>query len=326
MCCCVVCGVLVLAPMVTPFGKLSLRIAGARRDGVGEVGELEDELVQLRAAEHPVVVDVDRVELVGAVAPVVRDVARARRRRPASWCCGRSAPTGTAPALRLAVTLPVNRFSRYGVANTPSSVGNSPSVLTAWVVSCWVRSIAKKKCDLVLHDRTAEAAAELVPAVVLLAGAGRCSFSVSVSRVHRLVAEALDEPAAVQIVGAALGDDAHDAAVAAAVLGLEALGLEVEFLDRFERERLQQAADGVVVVVAAVDLVVDVAAGAAVDLRRELRALGRVASGSRGRRPGMVAARLANWRPLSGRLSMRLVDRPRRRPTTRWSRSAASRR
>src|SRR6476659_8067546 len=40
---------------------------------------------------------------------------------------------------------------------------------------------------------------------------------------------------------------------------------------------LQQPADGVVVVVAAVDLVIDVASGAAVDLRRVLRALGRIA-------------------------------------------------
>ncbi len=79
-----------------------------------------------------------------------------------------------------------------------------------------------------------------------------------------------------EVVGAALGDDVHHAAVAAAVLGLVALGDEVEFLDRFEREELQQAADGVVVVVAAVDLVVDVSAVAAANLRRVLRALGRV--------------------------------------------------
>ena len=52
--------------------------------------------------------------------------------------------------------------------------------------------------------------------------------------------------------------------------------IDVELLNRFEREELQQAADGVVVVVAAVDLVVDVAAVAAADLRRVLRALGRV--------------------------------------------------
>ena len=106
------------------------------------------------------------------------------------------------------------------------------------------------------------------------------------------------------VVGAALGDDVHHAAVAAAVLGLEALRQEVELLDRLEREQLQQAADGVVVVVAAVDLVVDVAAVAAVDLRRVLRALGRVGVEAEAD-AGIVAARLANCRPLSGRLSMR---------------------
>ena len=57
--------------MITPFGKVSLRRAGARRDVVPEIGELEDELVQLRSAQHPVVIQVDRVELVLAVAPVV---------------------------------------------------------------------------------------------------------------------------------------------------------------------------------------------------------------------------------------------------------------
>ena len=39
----------------------------------------------------------------------------------------------------------VNRVSRYGVAKIPSNSGNSPSVLTAWNVSCWVRSNAPKK-------------------------------------------------------------------------------------------------------------------------------------------------------------------------------------
>ena len=40
----------------------------------------------------------------------------------------------------LADTLPVNRFSRFGVAKTPSLAGNSPSVLTVCCVSCCVRS------------------------------------------------------------------------------------------------------------------------------------------------------------------------------------------
>ncbi len=127
--------------------------------------------------------------------------------------------------------------------------------------------------DLVLDDRAAEAAAKLVAAVVLLLAVVDL-LGVGLG-IHRGVAEQLEE-AAVQIVGAALGDDVHHAAVAAAVLGLGARGHEVEFLDRFEREQLQQAADGVVVVVAAVNLVVQVAAVAAVDLRRVLGALGRV--------------------------------------------------
>jgi hypothetical protein len=84
------------------------------------------------------------------------------------------------------------------------------------------------------------------------------------------------EEAARPLVRAALRHDVEHAAVAAAVFGLEPLGDEVELLDRFEREELQEAADRVVVVVAAVDLVVHVAAGAAVDLGRVLRALGRI--------------------------------------------------
>ena len=157
----------------------------------------------------------------------------------------------------------------------PSCVGNSPFVLTACVVSCCVRSTAHEEVRLVLRDRPAEAAAELVAAVVLLVGtfddASR-SRSARSSTCRGTNSKTLP----VTVVRAALGDDVHHAAVAAAVLRLEALRHEVELLDRLERKRLQQAADGVVVVVAAVDLVVDVAAVAAVDLRRVLRALGRV--------------------------------------------------
>src|SRR5262245_64467639 len=115
---------------------------------------------------------------------------------------------------------------------------------------------------LVPRDWTADAAAELALAVVTfhrVAGAVDLrQFLGFGERVHRLVAEEL-ERAAVDVVGTALGDDRQDAAVAAAVLGLEALRLEVELLDRLERERLQLPADGVVVVVAAVDQIVDAA-------------------------------------------------------------------
>ena len=77
-------------------------------------------------------------------------VLRSWRRTAACLCCGRSEPTGTAAAFSCDVTLPVNRFSRYGVAKTPSNSGNRPSVLTACVVSCCVRSAATKKCALSL--------------------------------------------------------------------------------------------------------------------------------------------------------------------------------
>ena len=169
------------APVVTPFGNDLVRRRAAARDVVAEVGVLEDELVQLRSAEHPVVVDVDRVELVRAVAPVV---GRALRRRAVGLRvrgCGRSAPSGTAAAFRFAVDLAGDRGSRgRASAKTPSLSGNSPSVLTACVVSCWVRSTATKKYALSLRDRAAEAAAELVAAVVAACRAVAPSFSVCV--------------------------------------------------------------------------------------------------------------------------------------------------
>ena len=111
-----------------------------------------------------------------------------------------------------------------------------------------------------------------------------------------------------EVVRAALGDDVHHAAVAAAVFGLVALRDEVELLDRLEREELEQAADGVVVVVAAVDLIVDVAAVAAADLRRVLRALGRIGVEAEADAGNRERRRFANCRPLSGRLSSRLTS------------------
>src|SRR6185312_12074968 len=116
----------------------------------------------------------------------------------------------------------------------------------------------------------AEAAAELVAAVLLLVDAAEL-LGLGL-RVHVRVAEELEE-AALQVIRAALGDDVHHAAVATAVLGLVALRDHVEFLDRLERKELEEPTDRVVVVVAAVDLVVQVAPVAARDLRRILRAL-----------------------------------------------------
>jgi len=124
--------------------------------------------------------------------------------------------------------------------------------------------------DLVPADRPADAAAVLIAAVILL-GHLLLLFRER-SRVQRVVA-AEREPAPVQGVRAALGDDVEDRAVAAAVLRVEPLGDQLEFLNRLERKHLEQAADRVVVVVAAVDDVVDVAAVAAADLRGVLRAL-----------------------------------------------------
>ena len=171
------------------------------------------------------------------------------------------------------VVLAVSRFSRTGVVKTPSSDGNSPNVSTACFVSSCVRSAAAKKCARLQRDRSAERSAELIAAVILLVEL--VDLLGLRLRVHRAIPEER-EAASLELVGSALRDDVHHAAVAASVLGLVAGGLEIEFLDRFEREELEQSADGVVVVVAAVDLVVDVAAVPAGNLRRELRALRRI--------------------------------------------------
>ena len=136
-----------------------------------------------------------------------------------------------------------------------------------------MRSKDSEEVRLVLDDRAAEAGAELVLAVLALLRR-RALLGLGLA-VQALVAEVLEDGAP-ELVGAALGDDLDRAAVGAAGVGAEALGLEVELADGVEREVLHQAADGVVVVVAAVDQVVDVAAAAARHLRRELRRLGGV--------------------------------------------------
>src|SRR5205814_2739802 len=94
--------------------------------------------------------------------------------------------------------------------------------------------------------------------------------------VHLRVSKQLKAAARPQ-VGAALGDDVHHPPVAAAVLRLVTRSDEVELLNRLEWKQLQQAADGIVVVVAAVNLIVQIATVAAGNLRRVLRALGRIA-------------------------------------------------
>ena len=244
----------------------------ARRDEVREVGVLEDELVELRPAHHPVVIQVDRVELVRAVAPVVGGV---EPRRAVRLRVVVVSVAHRQVMRRVEVRGRLRRHEVLAIRNGEDAVlvGEEAGRVDD------LRRVLLRPFDgaeevrPVLRDRAAEAAAELVAAVVLLARV-RQDLALRL-RVHRLVAEHLEE-AARRRVGAGLGDDVQHAAVAAAVLRLEALRLEVELLDRFEREHLQQAADGVVVVVAAVDLIVDVAAVAAVYLRRVLRALGRV--------------------------------------------------
>src|SRR4030095_2534188 len=125
----------------------------------------------------------------------------------------------------------------------------------------------------VLHDGPAERSTELVTAVVLLVHVAhllglrrRCQPAIAEER----------EATALELVRAALGDDVHHAAVAAAVLRFVARRLEVELLEGLNGKARHEAPAGVFVVVAAVDLVVDVPAVAAADLRRELRALRRI--------------------------------------------------
>src|SRR4030095_5236913 len=103
---------------------------------------------------------------------------------------------------------------------------------------------------LVLDYRSSERSAVLIAGVVLLRNV--TEFFRLGLRVQTVVAERR-EPAPVNIVGAALGDNVHHADIAAAVLRLVTLRDEIEFLDRLERIELKQAADGVVVVVAAVN-------------------------------------------------------------------------
>ena len=163
--------------MTTPLGNVSCGLPVRAADVVAEVGELEDELVQPRPAKHPVVIHVDRVEGVGAVAPVLGHVASCRRRTAASWCCGRSAPTGTAAGsarrhLAGQQVLAVRRrIDAVEAREQPLRVDRLRRVL--------LRPLGGDEVvGLVLDDRPAEGAAELVAAVVLL---GDVAFSLSVS-------------------------------------------------------------------------------------------------------------------------------------------------
>ena len=217
-------------------------------------------------------VDVDRVERVRAVAPVLRDRPRAdavdlRVRVPPVAHGQELRRRDVDRALHREEVLAVRRqVGAVLVGEHPQGVHRGERVL--------LRALERgEEVRAVLDDRPAEGPAVLVPAVVLLVDVGQLLRLGP--GVHRVIAERREE-AALEIVRAALRHDVHHAAVAAAVLGLVALGDEVEFLDGLEREQLQEPADRVVVVVAAVNLVVDVAAVAAGNLGRLLRALGRV--------------------------------------------------
>ena len=248
------------------------RVGAVGADGVAEVGVLKNDLVQLRSAQDPVVVHVEGIERIPAHAPA------------ADGRCGACpvrlrilVPTVANRQVVRSVQVhrPLHREERFPVRcgeravlarEQPQRVDDLEGVL----LSAFERA---EVVDLVLHNRAAKRPAVLPPAVFLLL-AVRVLLGLRLG-VHSRVAHQR-EPAPAHAVRAALGHDIHDAAVAAAVLGLVARGDEVELLNGLEREELQEAADGVVVVVAAVDLVVQVAAVAAANLRRVLRALRRI--------------------------------------------------
>jgi hypothetical protein len=88
-----------------------------------------------------------------------------------------------------------------------------------------------------------------------------------------------------KLIGPALGNDVQHR-VAAPILGVEALCEQVIFLDGLERNRLREAADGVVVVVAAVDEGVESAAVVAVQLRGRLQRCAKCPNGNPRPTPG----------------------------------------
>ena len=237
-------------------------IQAVRRDGVGEIRVLEDELVQPRAAEHVVVVQIERVELVRAEAPAAlrRGRADAVRLRILIVAVSHGQELRRADVRRL-----LHGDEAFGIGGWVDTVlGGEQPVGRHGLERILLRPLDRREeMRLVPGDRPAEAAAVLVAAVLLLIDVGDL-FGFRL-RVHLRVPEQLEE-AALRPVRAALGHDVHYAAVAAPVLGLVARRDQVELLNGLERKELQQAADRVVVVVAAVDLIIQVAAVSACDL------------------------------------------------------------
>ena len=92
------------------------------------------------------------------------------------------------------MTLPVTRFSRYGVEKMPSSAGNSPSVSTELERILLRAFSGREEVRLVLDDRPAKRATELIAAVILLFRfVDLFGFG---DGVHRRVAEQREEAAA----------------------------------------------------------------------------------------------------------------------------------
>ena len=110
-------------------------------------------------------------------------------------------------------------------------------------------------------DRPAEGAAELmlvVHRVPVCKEVALVEARIPVELVRRTV----------ELVGPRLGDEANDAAPRAAGLSRIEVGLDADFLDGVHRRLDADRADEALVVVHAVDLVVVLAAGAAVDRHR----------------------------------------------------------
>ena len=214
-----------------PVRKRLLRIARPREDRIREIRVLEDELVQTSAAKHHVVVEIDRVELVVAVAPVGLDAA----------VFGVVDLRVRVPPVAHRRKLILRQVRRNLSGEQVLAAGRREHAFQAWVQSESRHGLFRvllcsldggEEVRLVLHDWSAERPAVLIAAVVLLVDVAQL-FGFGL-RIQGVVA-VRREPAAAEIIGAALGDDVHHPAVAAAVLGLVALGNEVELLDRLQR-------------------------------------------------------------------------------------------
>jgi hypothetical protein len=245
-----------------------------------EGGGLEDELVQLRAAEHPVVVRIDGVELVGARRPRrVRGAEAGPTRRRIAVMAVTHREVMAAAQIRADLA----REQVLAYRNWKHTVfGGKQAQRVDRLLRVLLRAFKRGKVkNLVVRDRSTDTAAVLVTTVFLFVGAACCSSRAQTcgtrqgfrhrARVQPRIAQERDG-AAVHVVGAALRDDIQHRG-AAAVLRVETLGVQVELLNSLEGIKLREAADGIVVVVAAVNHVVDVPSVAAADLRRVFRRL-----------------------------------------------------